>query len=119
MNRVEENAKVLKDMEKLSGDYDFHGSVLVFLDMMTTALLDISKSLAIVADSCDAEIMNEEKKDREPRQGSWIWETDEKIGEYCKCSICGIGMGKISFDYCPNCGAHMAEAVCDFEKDKS
>lgn len=50
------------------------------------------------------------------RQGSWIWGTDEKIGEYCKCSICGIGMGKTPFDYCPNCGAYMAVAVCDSER---
>ena len=50
------------------------------------------------------------------RQGSWIWGTDEKIGEYCKCSICGMGMGKTPFDYCPNCGAHMGVAVCDSER---
>ena len=62
MNRVEENAKVLKDMEKLNGDYDFHGSVLVFLDMMTTALLDISKSLAIIADELQREEDDDGKK---------------------------------------------------------
>lgn len=112
MNRVEENAEMLKETEKFNGDYDFNGGVLTFLAVITTTLMDMSKSLAVVADSCDA-------KDHEPRQGSWIWGTDEKIGEYCKCSICGIGIGKTPFDYCPNCGAHMAEAVCDFEKDKS
>lgn len=65
MNRVEENAKVLKDMEKLNGDYNYHGSILVFFDMMTTALLDISKSLAIIADSMTEEAkMEKQNKDK-------------------------------------------------------
>lgn len=55
MNRVEENAKILRDMKQLSGSYDFNGSVLIFLSMISTELADISKSLAIIADNCEGQ----------------------------------------------------------------
>ena len=41
--------------------------------------------------------------------GEWIWNTDNHYAQrrYCKCSICGIGMGNTEYDFCPNCGADM------------
>lgn len=55
MNRVEENAKILRDMNQLNGSYDFNSSVFIFLSMISTELADISKSLAIIADKCEGQ----------------------------------------------------------------
>lgn len=43
--------------------------------------------------------------------GEWIWNTDNYYAQrrYCKCSICGVGMGDTEYDFCPNCGADMRE----------
>ena len=118
MNRVEENAKVLKDMEKLNGDYNYHGSILVFFDMMTTALLDISKSLAIIADKC------EDLNALEPLSGEWVGLNYDSFADGCpvyytwKCSRCGYehkGEEHTLTDFCPDCGAKMQKQ----NKDKS
>lgn len=47
----------------------------------------------------------------EPRpHGEWTWKewvTPTNKISYCKCSVCGIGMGNTEWDFCPNCGADM------------
>ena len=44
----------------------------------------------------------------EPKRGRWV-KNGPPVGiTRYKCSVCGSGMG-ISFQYCPNCGAHMQE----------
>lgn len=57
----------------------------------------------------------------EVRHGRWIAETCESVSkrnrliEYrvYKCSICGRSNGRIKKNYCPNCGAKMAEVPPD------
>lgn len=47
--------------------------------------------------------------------GKWLWSTNNNNVPYCKCSVCGIGMGDAEFDFCPNCGADMRKKRGDTE----
>lgn len=47
---------------------------------------------------------------QERPHGEWVWKewvTPMSKISYCKCSVCGIGMGSTEYDFCPNCGADM------------
>lgn len=55
MSRVEENNNTLKQMEKANGNYNFNDGLLACQTLIITLLADISKSLAIIADSMTEE----------------------------------------------------------------
>ena len=56
MSRVDENHEFLKWMDKFAGKKcDYQNAIIVNLNVITTALADISKSLAIIADASRSE----------------------------------------------------------------
>lgn len=59
MNRVEENSNTLKGMEKANGNYNFNDGLLTCQSLIITLLADISKSLAIIADSMTEEVKHD------------------------------------------------------------
>ena len=50
--------------------------------------------------------------EQQPKTGRWIWKSGKMI-DYCSCSVCKKGQWEIEWNYCPNCGAKMAESESD------
>ena len=52
MNRVEDNKEFLKWMDNFVGKtFDYQEAIIINMNVITSALADISKSLAIIADA--------------------------------------------------------------------
>ena len=48
--------------------------------------------------------------EQEPKTGHWVYRWDKTfLHEYNDCSFCGY-MARIRYNFCPNCGAKMAES---------
>lgn len=48
---------------------------------------------------------------KESKAGYWIeHHKSNEFGSIYKCSLCGSLIGNKMFNYCPNCGARMAES---------
>lgn len=95
MSRVEENEEMIRNFDE---------SAFCILTITDRILVDISKSLAIIADSMSREDLSSVTPAE--KVGQWISnaEDDLKISEYT-CSNCK-GLSDEDSDFCPKCGSY-------------
>jgi hypothetical protein len=131
MTRVEENKEQIenllnKEEQLLSNPFAgaFEPAMVLKTTLITSLLIDISKSLALQSDA--AIEANKIKKckdgvppliipDKEKTHGHWV-ETASPTGSIWECSECGDDVSEqdtFIFSFCPFCGADMREVKND------
>lgn len=127
MTRCEENKMVMNEITKIADlkPAKHKEAVTIQLSVIAMSLIDISKSLAVLADKADLmDVLEKDASyspDAQDKKGKWVngVEQGEIAGEIVKafnCSECGaisvfrmIGGKIVNGDLCPSCGAKMEE----------
>ena len=123
MTRCEENKMVMNEITKildLKPSAKREEAETIQLSVIAMSLIDISKSLAVLADKADLmDVHASYSPDAQDKKGKWVngVEQGEIAGEIVKafnCSNCGaisvfrmMGGKIVNGDLCPSCGAKM------------